>query len=116
MNFEKSNNPLKNIDIGQVAIPTEIMGMYTLDNKEPRGKNSVANMSDKDCRRILEGIEKGELGIGWENRYYVGALLADQPEPTDGSLKSLTFKIMPMSTYIGGYIKFQRVKYFIPKL
>lgn len=112
INFEKSNNPLKDLDIGKIAVPIRIIDLYTND-KEVASFGS-ANLSEKDARRVLESISKGELSFGWEDRYFVGKIIEnDEEEISESRLKPITFHIIPIRECIGSYIEFRGKKYYI---
>ena len=115
MNFEKHSDPKASLNIGKIAVPIKIFSMYTNDPDEQRegGGYGFADMSDKDCRRILESISGGELDPGWEDRYFVGNPIKESHEPGKG--KSTTFHILTMKQCINNYVEFQDKKYLIPE-
>lgn len=115
MDFEKHSDPKGTLNIGKIAIPIEVYSLYTNDpgDQKEGGGYGHSNMTDLDSRRILEGISKGELSSGWEDRYYVGQVVKKTYDPKKGN--STTFHVMPLTHCINCYIEFQGKKYFIPK-
>ena len=114
MNFEKHRDPKESIEIGMSAIPIKILGMCTTDPSANTISEGSANMSDKDCRRILEGISKGELwGNSWKTMYYVMELTGEEEKSKNGRV-SVIFNITRMSECLGHYIEYHGKKYKIP--
>jgi hypothetical protein len=111
MNFERTNNPLTSLDIGRIANPIKVFRMFVVDPSENIAYPGSGDMTDKDCRRILEGISKRELGLGWEDRYYIGLIVKGK----EVKPYIINFEIFPIKNYIEYYLEFQGVKYFIPK-
>lgn len=113
MNFERYKDLKETLGIGIFANPIVISTMYTSDSDFSGFKDSnFANMSDKEVRRILESISKSELGIGWENRYYVGKI--SRSGIIKKGISQITFQIISIKDCRGFYLEFQRQKYLIP--
>lgn len=112
MNFERGKNPMEGMSIGRIGIPILINGLFTSESMGDPTVDatigfSIGNMSDKDSRRILEGIERGEINF-WEGRYQCGVINSKEYHMTKYSLECL-------SDYKGHYVLFQGKKYFIPE-
>jgi len=116
MDFERHSNHKTSLNIGKIAVPILVYGIYSNspEDKQPGWeKGGYANMSDKHGRLILESISKKELQDGWEDRYYVGQVVKRIYVPGKGH--STTFHILSMKECIGSYLEFLDKKYFIPK-
>ena len=109
MNFERSDNPLTTLDIGRISNPIKIASLYFSARKDI---DNLDCSNYKDCVRILEWISKKELNHGWQDQYYVGVIIAD--EGRSGSASVINFELKPIREYIGYYLEFHGVKYFIP--
>ena len=113
MNFERHKDPKTSLNIGKIATPIQVYGIYSNSPEDKRpGEGGYANMSDKEARKILESISKKELSLGWEDRYFVGEIVRRTYDPKKGH--GTVFHISSMKTCVGSYLEFLGQKYLIP--
>ena len=125
--FERKGNLRETLHIGKIGNPIRITGMYH-PNKEalnkikgnPRMETEVqlhiltTKLDSKSTRKILKGIESGEITGDWGERYYISYWDESSVKKLSSAVHTLELQFELMEKFHGEYFEFEGHKYLIP--
>ena len=125
--FERKGNLRETLHIGKIGNPIRITGMYhpnkeTLDEieKEPRMETEAqlhilsSRLEIKSIKKVLEGIESGEITGDWGERYYISYWDESSTKKLSSAIQTLELQFGLIGEFHEEYIEFDGHKYLIP--
>lgn len=115
MNFERGKDIKESLGLGLKANPFILFSMFlyrSYKDHTPKDEDKLEIIYTNPTKRILEGIESGEIrgGVYGYDKYYVHIRIGEEPVTTLFN-KSC---IYPLKDFCGKYIKFNGILYLIP--